>query len=125
VFTIVQAVGLAGSVTEMNRRGVGECLPTLSAFLLVQFVFVVTIAVVVVYINVRATVWAFRVFAHGSSMPANPAFNADLRKLRLLGPLTKRWRQSVLHIWTQNITVNTSTFRIQRKASHTTKIITV
>lgn len=92
MFSAVQAVRLAGSVAEMNHRRVSEGLAARPAFLLVRFVLDVPIAVVVVNLHILAAVRAFRVPAHGSSfrLPANPAFNADLRKLRLLGPLTQR-----------------------------------
>lgn len=100
VLSTVQAVSFAGAVAEMNRCGVGECLPTLSAFLLVQVVFFVAVAVVVVYLNVRVTVGAFCVFAHVSSVPANPALKRDARKSAR--PLAMRWVSQTLrteHVW--------------------------
>jgi hypothetical protein len=60
----VQAFGFSGSVAEMNGRGVGEGLSAVAAFLLVQIVFAVAIAVVVVDFNVSAAIGAVRVFAH-------------------------------------------------------------
>jgi len=71
----VKTVRLAGAVAEMNHRRVSEGLAARAAFLLVRFVLVVPIAVVVVDFHALATVRAFRVSAHASSvrLPANPA----------------------------------------------------